>query len=177
MEAESLCERAIVIWEATLGSGHPEVAVGLNKLAALFTSQVRTIRVMREISWGPRVLLVDHSCVDHHLTSYPRLLTTQGRFSEAEPLYKRMQKIFETSFGWDHPNVAKILDKRTELLKAQVRASEIIQGIYFGALSTSKCTKTMGGQSCWRARVELPKWFRNFRRVQIHLSVNRLTSW
>lgn len=45
----------------------------------------------------------------------------QGRYAEAEPLYKRAQAIREKVWGPKHQSVASILNERAGLLKVQVR--------------------------------------------------------
>ena len=53
------------------------------------------------------------------LTCLP--LTYQGKFAEAEPLYRRATEIWETASGPEHPNVATALNNRAGLLESQVR--------------------------------------------------------
>ena len=53
------------------------------------------------------------------------LLLSQGKYAEAEPLYKRLQAIREKALGPEHPAVAAVLNNRAGLLESQVRA-EII---------------------------------------------------
>ena len=46
----------------------------------------------------------------------------QGKFAEAEPLYRRALEIFRTSFGPDHPNTLTIkenYDRLRQQLNAQ----------------------------------------------------------
>lgn len=51
-----------------------------------------------------------------------KMRVLQGKLSEAEPLCKRAQEIFEKCLGQDHPKVATILNNRVGLLTGQVRA-------------------------------------------------------
>lgn len=46
--------------------------------------------------------------------------SSQGKFDEADPLYRRAIEIQQTSLGPDHPNLAVSLNNRGGLLKAQV---------------------------------------------------------
>ena len=46
----------------------------------------------------------------------------QGKYDEAEPLYVRAMAIDEKVYGPDHPEVARDLNNRAELLQQQVRA-------------------------------------------------------
>jgi tetratricopeptide (TPR) repeat protein len=47
-----------------------------------------------------------------------------NRFSEAEPLMRRVISIFEKSFGEDHPNVAMALNNLAQLLQDTNRLAE-----------------------------------------------------
>lgn len=53
-----------------------------------------------------------------------RLRGTQGKYAEAEPLYERSQAILEKVLGPEHPDVAKPLNDRVELLEKQVRCKQ-----------------------------------------------------
>jgi tetratricopeptide (TPR) repeat protein len=46
------------------------------------------------------------------------LYSDQGRYAEAEPLYKRSLAIREKAFGPDHTNVAVSLNNLAELYRA-----------------------------------------------------------
>ncbi|MFH1220671.1 MAG: CHAT domain-containing tetratricopeptide repeat protein [Candidatus Eisenbacteria bacterium] len=62
------------------------------------------------------------------------LYYVQGRYSEAEPLYKHALAIFEKVLGPDHPNVAHCLNNLAVLYYAQSRYSEA-QPLYKRALA------------------------------------------
>ncbi len=47
------------------------------------------------------------------------LYLAQGRYGEAEPVYKRALAIFETALGPDHPHVGASLNKLANLYRAQ----------------------------------------------------------
>lgn len=51
-QADPLYLRAIDIWEAALGSDHPQVAIGLSNRAELLQNQVRAVRIFQEYSCG-----------------------------------------------------------------------------------------------------------------------------
>jgi tetratricopeptide (TPR) repeat protein len=57
----------------------------------------------------------------HYLAT---LYTTQGRYAEAEPLYKRSLAIWEKALGPDHPNVAMSLNNLALLYRATKREKE-----------------------------------------------------
>lgn len=48
------------------------------------------------------------------------MLALQGKYDEAEALYKRSQAIREEVLGPKHPDVAEVLNNRATLLKNQV---------------------------------------------------------
>ena len=54
-----------------------------------------------EKSYGP-----EHPNIARHLNNLAELYYNQGRYAEAEPLYRRALVIDEKSYGPDRPNVA-----------------------------------------------------------------------
>ena len=52
----------------------------------------------------------------------PLVHCTQGKLSEAKPLYERCQQIMEKVLGPEHPSLAMTLNNRAMLLESQVRA-------------------------------------------------------
>lgn len=48
--------------------------------------------------------------------------TLQGKYEEAEPLYRRAVEIMEATLGNDHPQYAILLDNLAGLLNTQVRS-------------------------------------------------------
>ena len=52
------------------------------------------------------------------------LYYTQGRYAEAEPLYKRALTIREKALGSGHPDVAESLNNLAELYRAQGRYAD-----------------------------------------------------
>ena len=52
------------------------------------------------------------------------LYKIQGRFADAEPLYKRALAIKEKAFGPDHPDVAISLSNLAELYRVQGRYAD-----------------------------------------------------
>ncbi len=58
------------------------------------------------------------------LNNLAQVYRAQGRYAEAEPLYKRALAIQEKALGPDHPSVAKSLNNLAELYRAQGRYEE-----------------------------------------------------
>lgn len=63
-------------------------------------------------------------------------LSLQNKHSEAEPLYERALRVYEDSFGPNHPRVAETLRNLAVLKYEQVSASEFVcLHIYSGQFS------------------------------------------
>ena len=54
------------------------------------------------------------------LNNQAELYKEQGRYADAEPLYKRLMAINEKALGPDHPSVALALNDLAELSKKRV---------------------------------------------------------
>ena len=112
-EAEPLYKRALGIREKALGPDHPDVGTvaqqpgravsrpgPLRRGRAAATSARLAIR---EKALGP-----DHPDVGTSLNNLASLYRDQGRYAEAEPLYKRALAIYEKALGPDHPDVGTV---------------------------------------------------------------------
>ena len=66
----------------------------------------------------------DHPDVAQSLNNLAALYVDQGRYADAEPLYKRALAIREKALGPDHPNVASSLNNLAQLYTTQGRYSE-----------------------------------------------------
>ncbi len=58
------------------------------------------------------------------LNNLAELYRAQGRYAEAEPLFKRALAIVEKSLGPEHPHVAKALQNYAALLRETGRGAE-----------------------------------------------------
>ena len=54
------------------------------------------------------------------------LYRLQGKYAEAEPLYKRSLAILEKALGPDHPHIAKSLENYAALLRKTGRGNEAL---------------------------------------------------
>jgi hypothetical protein len=72
------------------------------------------------------VLGPDHADVATALRYLAYLYYKQGRYDEAEPLYKRSLAITEKALGPDHPDIARSLNKLATLYDAQGRYEEAL---------------------------------------------------
>lgn len=87
-----------------LGLDHPAVTAALNRRAWLLSVN---------FSASPRVLTTLLSCLS---------LMLQGRYAEAETLYRRCQAILEQALSSEHPRFAATLNSLAALLARQVIA-------------------------------------------------------
>ncbi|WP_293158240.1 MULTISPECIES: tetratricopeptide repeat protein [unclassified Microcoleus] len=69
----------------------------------------------------------------HTLVQQRLLYKSQGRYSEAEPLYLQALEIYRLSLPEDHPSLAIDLNNLAELYKSQGRYSEA-ESLYFDAV-------------------------------------------
>ena len=58
------------------------------------------------------------------LNNMAALYSAQGKYAEAEPLYKSSLAIREKALGPEHPNVAKSLENYSDLLRKTRRGDE-----------------------------------------------------
>ncbi len=70
-------------------------------------------------SFGPQDVRLGAS-----LNSLALLYNAQGKYAEAEPLFKRSLSIWEKALGPDHPNVATTLENYAGLLRETAREGE-----------------------------------------------------
>jgi tetratricopeptide (TPR) repeat protein len=98
-EAELLYQRALRIWEESLGPKHPEVAYPLNNLANLYYNQGKDAEAERLYERALRIweasLGRDHPEVAYPLNGLATLYQAQGKYEEAEGLYERALRIWE----------------------------------------------------------------------------------
>ena len=57
-------------------------------------------------------------------TTSPSCIESQGRYAEAEPLYKRSLAIVEKALGPDHPDVGTVAQQPRRLYRSQGRYAE-----------------------------------------------------
>ncbi|CAN0092693.1 unnamed protein product [Scytosiphon promiscuus] len=162
-EADLLYQRALAIDEKVLGPDHPAVATDLNNRAWLLTAQVRAVRIFRETSWGPH-LLMNRSVSRGPLPLKNPPLTIQGKYDDAEPLYERSQAIREKMLGPEHPDIAQSLNNRAWLLERQCKHNEALP-LFERAVSIRRKTLGESHHSTVDTRISLE-------RVRKHVLVN-----
>lgn len=127
-EAEPLFKRVLAINERLLGAKHPDLAMSLCNLAALYHHQGRyaeaeplfkrslAIRERAEVSED-----VDMALILNNLAAF---FDSQKLYDKAEPLYERSLAIRERLLGPDHPGVATSLNNLAALYHHQDRHEE-----------------------------------------------------
>jgi tetratricopeptide (TPR) repeat protein/CHAT domain-containing protein len=129
-EAVPIAQQVLAIRESTLGRNHPDVAVALNNLAALYDSQGLYADAeplyQRALAILEQTLGHDHLDVSAALNNLALLYQMQGRYPEAERLYLRSLSlsIRQKALDRDHPDIAQSLNNLAGLYEAQGRYAE-----------------------------------------------------
>ena len=71
-----------------------------------------------------QALGANHPDVAHTLNNLALVYWTQGKYSEAEGLYKRALAILEKALGANHPDVARTLNDLALVYRAQGKYGE-----------------------------------------------------
>jgi len=112
-EAESLCRRALAIWEQTVGPHHPSIPATLSTLGQLCQLQgkladaeplYQRALAIDEHTWGS-----GHRHTADDLSNLTALYQAQGKYIEAEGLLLKALAIIEQTLGPDHPGIVHIL--------------------------------------------------------------------
>ena len=116
--------------EKALGQDHPDVASGLNNLAALYQAQGRYELVeplyTRSLTIMEKALGQDHPDVAGSLNNLAGLYEALGHYEQAAPLYTRSLTIMEKALGKDHPK-AKIIRGNLQALQARLHGQIQVQ--------------------------------------------------
>lgn len=111
----------------------------------------------------------------------PRLhrfsVIAQGKYGEAEEQYAKAQAIFDTTLGYEHPDVATVLNNRAACLRAQVRTIQIFEEFSRGQTGWGVCTRRRSFLQ-WSCRSQqspelLNIQVRSARKYQIFFTVQR----
>ena len=122
-EALAAQERALKLFEAALGSDHPDVATSLSNLGVVLLSRGDLAgareRFERALKIDEAVLDPGHSHIARDVNNLGSALWQQGELPGARALYERAIGIAETAYGSDHPNVAAAVNNLGSVLLAQ----------------------------------------------------------
>jgi tetratricopeptide (TPR) repeat protein len=111
-DAEPVLRRRLELQSKVLAADHPDIADSLN-LVSLVTRAQR--------------LGADDPDLAMSLNNLAALYVNQGKYAEAEPLYRRALAIREKALGLDHPDVAGTLEGYAALLRKTQRDAEAAQ--------------------------------------------------
>jgi hypothetical protein len=113
--AKGLLTRALATCEMALPPESPQCLRMLDELAG--TRRLRT-------EYAEAVDGLDSPDLISTVDSLAYVYFGLGRYEDAEPMYRRLLSLWETSAGPDHPMVALTLDKMAEFYAAQERYAE-----------------------------------------------------
>ncbi|HEV2801144.1 MAG TPA: tetratricopeptide repeat protein [Pyrinomonadaceae bacterium] len=127
-EAEPLYVRSLSIYEKVLGPEHPDVAMSLSNLAALYYYQGKYAEAeplyVCALSICEKALGPEHPTVAMSLNNLAMLYASQVKYAEAEPLHARALGIREKVLGPEHPDVAMSLSNLAALYYYQGKYAE-----------------------------------------------------
>jgi tetratricopeptide (TPR) repeat protein len=113
--------QSLEILEKTLGPTHPDVALGLNNLGALYRdagnyTQAETLH-RRALKIRQTVLGPEHPSVAASLCNLAAVCSVLGKYAEAKTLYARSLTIFESNLGPHHPNTVAVRTAQADFLR------------------------------------------------------------
>ena len=118
--ARPFYERALAIYEKTLGPDHPDTARSLNNLGFLLQAMgdLAAARPFyeRALAIYEKALGPDHPDTARSLNNLGALLQAMGDLAAARPFYERALAIYEKALGPDHPDTALSLNNLGALL-------------------------------------------------------------
>ena len=80
--------------------------------------------IAKHFKWRQRLLGDEHPDVARSLNNLALLYKSQGRNTEAEPLYRQALEMFQRLLGDEHPDVAQSLNNLALLYQSQGRYTE-----------------------------------------------------
>jgi tetratricopeptide (TPR) repeat protein/transcriptional regulator with XRE-family HTH domain len=135
--AEPLYQRALHIWEQSLGPEHPQVASPLYNLANLYRKQGKYneaeslyLQALRIWEQSPEP---EHPQAASPLNGLAELYREQGKYDEAEALHQQALRIRERSLGPEHPQLAAQINNLALLYSEQGKYTEA-EPLYLRAL-------------------------------------------
>jgi tetratricopeptide (TPR) repeat protein len=121
-ESENHHRAALTIYRRHYGASHPEIAVVLNNLGALYQAIGQTKRAelyhRKALPMKHRVLNANHPDLALTMNNLALLQSSQGRCDLARPLLKSALQILNVSVGSSHPHTKKVRRNYENLLVA-----------------------------------------------------------
>ena len=116
------------MWQRLFEGDHPDVALSLNNLAALYDSQGKLSQAeplyQQALAMLQRLFEGDHPSIALSLNNLAFLYNSQGKLSQAEPLYQQALAMRQRLFEGDHPDVATSLNNLAALYNSQGKLSQ-----------------------------------------------------
>lgn len=144
-EAEAFARHALITTEATIGTDHPDTAVGLNNLGGILLEKYGPL--VGEIFFR-RALLIDeasrgamHPDSARDLGNLGGLLVSCEAYDLAEPLSRRALAIIHQSCHEHHPALATTLNNYATTLEGMAHFAEA-KALYRHALAILERTKS-----------------------------------
>jgi tetratricopeptide (TPR) repeat protein/transcriptional regulator with XRE-family HTH domain len=123
-----LCQRALRLFEQTVGPEHRQVALALHTLAAFYRWQGKyeqaVLLYQRALRIREQVLGPLHPEVAASLNNLAFVYRERGDYERAEPLYQRALRIREQALGPLHPDVAFSLHNLAILYREQGKGEQ-----------------------------------------------------
>ena len=125
-----LQERALAITEQALGPDHPDTAIRLDNLAAIYRQLGRAADALplqeRALAITEQALGPDHPDTAIRLDNLAAIYRQLGRAADALPLQERALAITEQALGPDHPDTAIRLDNLAAIYRQLGRAADAL---------------------------------------------------
>jgi tetratricopeptide (TPR) repeat protein len=129
-EAIPFAKRILTITEKALGEYHQLVAVSLNNVALLYSSQEKYTQAeplyQRALDIYEKELGKEHREVATSLNNLAGVYFGQGKYTQAESLYQRALAIRKKVLGEDHPDVAGSLNNLAVLYRNQGKYAQAV---------------------------------------------------
>lgn len=127
-DAEPNLRRSLELLRASLPSGHPRIALGLNRVALLLMAQNKLAQaepLLRESLANYRASRpAGHPDIAQGLNNLATLLQSQNRLAEAEPLLRESLANYRAAHPAGHPDIAIGLNNLAMLLQDQNKLAE-----------------------------------------------------
>jgi class 3 adenylate cyclase/tetratricopeptide (TPR) repeat protein len=137
-QGESLLQRALTIYEQTIGPQHPDLARTLHILAILYNHQGKyeqaTSLLQQALAIREQALGAEHPDTASTLNELAAPYMKQGKYEQAESLLQRARAIREHTLNSEHPDVAESLNDLALLLVYQGKYTQA-EPLYLRALA------------------------------------------
>lgn len=137
-QAESLLQRALLIYEQASGLTHPDRAKALNDLAVLYNHQGKYEQaealLQQALAIREQVLGAEHPETANTLNELAYLYINLGKYAQGEVPLQRALSIREHLLGTEHPDVAESLNDLGLLLVYQGKYTQA-EPLYLRALA------------------------------------------